>query len=71
MQGEGAGESVVWIPECQAGLGPLDVGSRPLDGRLALQVVAGVGEVEAFVGKGEVGNDRAGEGDGQGGPVEE
>ncbi len=37
----------------------------------SLEVVAGVGEVEAFVGEGEVGDDRVGEGDGQGGPVEE
>ena len=35
------------------------------------QVVAGVGEVEALVGQREVGDDRVGEGDGQGRPVEE
>ena len=35
------------------------------------EVVAGVGEIEALVGEGEVGDDRVGEGDGEGGPVEE
>src|SRR5260370_5372249 len=35
------------------------------------EVVAGVGEVEALVGEGEVRDDRAGEGDRQRGPVEE
>src|ERR1019366_8196583 len=36
-----------------------------------LEVVAGVGEVEALVGEGEVRDDRVGEGDGQRGPVQE
>src|SRR5947208_11390500 len=35
------------------------------------EVVAGVGEVEAFVGERKVGDDRVGEGDRQRGPVEE
>src|SRR5271156_461723 len=38
--------------------------------RLGSQVVAGVGQVEAFVGQWEVGDDGVGHGDGQGGPVE-
>ena len=39
--------------------------------RCRLQVVAGVGEVEALVGQREVGHDRVGQRDRQGGPVEE
>lgn len=43
----------------------LDIITRALS-----EIVAGVGEVEALIGEREVGNDRVGEGDGEGGPVE-